>query len=139
MFHIGDRMKIKDLKQKKILVKYGPLSDPEKFSEDLLNWFKRKVYKGTYPFDETEIRFTPHLSPVPYSMTDRTTMPPWYQCMGSLTVWFIDPQGSMSPLSFVDFWHTKKHYHHNTWKYWRDFNWREDSSDDLEGHAKIVL
>jgi len=137
---VGGKMKVKDLAQKRVLVKYGLADDPEKYSVDLLDRFKKEVYNGDYPFDETEIIFTPHLSPVPYSQTDRASMPLHYQCMGSLTTWFGNPQGGMSPFSFVDFWHTEaKHYHHNTWIYWRDFNGNPDSSKKLEGHSEINL
>ncbi len=143
-------MKVKDLGDKRILVKYGSPENPYQYAVDLLDFFKKKVYepfyRGRYPFCETEFRYESNLSDRPYSKTDRCTMPDSYLCMGSFPAIFSAPitygGGSVSPFAFVDFWHTeKKHNHHNTYVWWRnpDGSTKNCDSRDMEGHAKIDI
>ena len=139
-------MKLRELKTKKILVKYGPLENPDKYTIDVLKYYKENVYdricNRDYPIEDTEISYASYLSRVPYSETDRATMPPEYLCMGSLSVAFQAPSRSISPFAFVDFWHTTaKRPHHNTYVYWRkpDDSTKDCYSKDIDGHDEIPL
>ena len=139
-------MKVKDLRDKRILVKYGPPENPYQYAVDLLKFYRERVYepiyKKGYSFGETEFRYESNLSRVPYSKTDRCIMPANYQCMGSLPVTFIAPDRSISPVAFVDFLHTnKRHSHHNTHVRWRnpDGSTGNCHNHDIEGHDTIDI
>ena len=139
-------MRLLELKPTSILITYGPLDNPDKYTIDILKLYKENVYENWYKSDhkleDTRISYESCLSSVPYSNTDRATMPPWYQCMGSLPVYFECPAGSISPFSFVDFWHTTaKSPHHNTWVYWRnpDGTTKKCHTNNISGHDKIPI
>jgi len=63
-------MKPRELETKKILVKYGPLENPDKYTIDVLRYFVKNVYEPIYncdyPIEDTEISYASCLSSVPY-------------------------------------------------------------------------
>ena len=139
-------MKISELNPKEIKIKYGPIDEPDKYTIDVLGMYVEEIYKGYYKedhlLDDTDINYTSNLSSIPYSKTDRSTMPPWYLCMGSLPVYFRSPSGSVSPFALVVFRHDdKENQHLNTYVWWRkpDGSSNKCFTKDIHGHDDIAL
>ena len=102
----------------------------------------KKYYNENHSLDDTEITYASNLSSVPYSVTDRSTMPSSYLCMGSLPVYFRVPNGGVSPFAMVIFRHDdKENQHHNTYVWWRnpDGSTRKCFTKDISGHDEITL
>ena len=111
-----------------------------------MNYYVTEVYDDFYKRDhkleETKLSYDPCLSSIPYSKTDRGSMPDWYLCMGSLPVHFQSPSGSISTFAFVDFRHTHpKAMHNNSWLYWRnpDGSTEKCYTKDIPGHDKLSI
>jgi hypothetical protein len=127
-------IKVKDLKEKAILVKFGPISNSEKFKIDLLEVARRKLSIDREDFNELELKIGDRLGESPYRKTDRTTMPLTYLCEGSVWVNFCSPDNRWANVSLVPFLHGALSPHHNFWLYWTDFDGSKDCDKHIAGH-----
>lgn len=125
--------KVRDLRGSGVPVTFGPLSDPNRFSIDLLNEAQRRLTLGTFDLNEFRIVIGDRLGENPYPVTDRATMPPSYQCEGSIWLTLCRPDRKEASIGLVPFLHTDDS-HHNFWLYWSDFDGRKNASKYIPGH-----
>jgi len=125
-------MEIKELKRGSIPVRFGPVSNPEKYEIDLLEVAFRVLSIEDY--DKVDLEIGDRLGESPYSDTDRASMPPTYLCEGSVWVNFYSRDGRYANVSLVPHLHGAVPPHHNFWLYWTDFNGSKDSDDRIPGH-----
>ena len=131
---------MKNLKGSGVPVRFGPLSDPERFEIDLLEEAYQRFGVNTTDFNELELEIGDRLGEKPYSDTGRAPMPPTYLCEGSVWLNFYSPDGRCANISFVPHWDETQHIpgihpHHNFWLYWTDFNGSIGSTSHIPGHV----
>ena len=126
-------IKVKDLKERTVPVRFGPVSDPEKFKIDLLESAKRLL--SIKDFDEIKLEIGARLSESPYSDTGRHHMSLNYLCEGS--VWLnFDSNDSYANISLVPHLHsTAVPPHHNFYLYSTDFDGSTSSDKKIPGHC----
>jgi hypothetical protein len=123
----------RDLRGNGVPVTFGPVSDASRFRIDLLEEAQRRLAFGTFNLDDFRLVIGDRLGENPYAVTDRATMPPSYQCEGSVWLTLYRPDGKDAGIGLVPFLHTDDS-HHNFWLYWRDFDGSKDASKCIPGH-----
>ncbi len=122
------------------MVRFGPLSDPEKFEIDLLEEARRRLSLNTIDdFDELELEIGDRLRERPYVNTGRSVMPSQYLCEGSVWLNFVSLDGRYANISLVPLMDETGHGHglhphHNFWLYWTNFDGSIDSDRSISGH-----
>jgi hypothetical protein len=127
------KITVRDLQGKGVPVTFGPVDQPNKFEIDLLVEAQRRLTLGTFKLDDFQLVIGDRLGESPYPVTDRTTMPPNYQCEGSVWLSLYRPDGRDAGIGVVPFLH-KSDTHHNFWLYWRDFDGSKDATKYISGH-----
>lgn len=125
--------RIRDLQGNGIPVIFGPVSDPDRFRIDLLDEARKRLTLSTFDLNDFQVVIGDRLGENPYPVTDRATMPPNYQCEGSVWVTFYRPDGKDASIGLVPFLHTDDS-HHNFWLYFSDFDGSKDASRCIPGH-----
>ena len=133
-------MKVKDLDGKGVLVRFGPLSDPERFQIDLLEVARQKSLFKLKDINELELEIGDRLGERPYPNTGRTMMPPTYLCEGSVWVNFCTDDGRYANVSLVPHLDRSGHrdsvpVHHNLYIYWTDFAGKPYCDKQIPGHV----
>jgi len=137
------RIKVKDLKGSGIPVRFGPISQPEKYEIDLLDVAHLKLSLETIDdLDEVELEIGDRMGEIPYADTGRAkkTMPLTYLCEGSVWLNFIAPEGEYANISLVPHMDTTGHRagmhpHHNFYIYWTDFDGCSGCDKNIPGHT----
>jgi hypothetical protein len=127
------KIKVKDLRGNGVPVTFGPVSDPDRFRIDLLTEAQKRLTLGTFDLNDFRLVVGDRLGENPYPVTDRATMPPNYQCEGSVWLSLYRPDGKDAGMGLVPFLHTNDS-HHNFWLYWRDFDGSMGASRYVPGH-----
>jgi hypothetical protein len=133
------QIKVKDLKGTGVPVRFGPLSDPEKYKIDLLEEARQRFSVSAIDFDELELEIGDRLEDKPYSDTGRARMPPSYLCEGSVWLNCYTPDGKYANIALVPFLDKTEHRHgefphHNFYIYWTDLMGQEGSERRISGH-----
>ena len=133
------RMKVKDLKRTGVLVRFGPISDPEKFEIDLLEEAHKRFPLKLQNINELELEIGDRLGESLYPNTGRALMPPRYLCEGSVYVNFYS-LGRYANVCLVPLMDETGHGHsipphHNFWLYWTDFDGEIGSDKNILGHV----
>jgi len=125
--------KARDLRGSGVPVTFGPISEVDRFRIDLLDEAYRRLTFGTFDPNDFRLVIVDRLGENPYRVTDRTIMPPNYQCEGSVWLTVYRPDGKEAGIGLVPFLHTDDS-HHNFWLYWRDFDGSIDATRYIPGH-----
>ena len=133
------RIKVKDLKGKGVPVRFGPISDPEKFEIDLLEVARQRFSLKLKDINELELEIGDRLEERPYPNTGRSIMPLNYLCEGSVWVNFCSLDGRYANVSLVPHMDETGHRHsisphHNFWLYWTNFDGSIGSDKHIPGH-----
>lgn len=126
-------IRVRDLRRSGVPVVFGPISDANRFRIDLLEEAQKRLTLGTFDLNEFRLVIGDRLGENPYPVTDRATMPPSYQCEGSVWLTLYRPDGKGGGMGLVPFLHTDDS-HHNFWLYWSDFDGSKGASKYIPGH-----
>jgi hypothetical protein len=126
-------IRVRDLRRNGVPVTFGPVSDPNRYRIDLLDEARKRLALGTFDLDDFRVVIGDRLGENPYPVTDRATMPPSYQCEGSVWLTLYRPDGKDANIGLVPFLH-KDDSHHNFWLYWSDFDGSKNASKYIPGH-----
>lgn len=125
--------RVRDLFGSGVPVTFGPISEVNRFRIDLLDEAQRRLTFGTFDLNDFRLTIGDRLGENPYRVTDRATMPPNYQCEGSVWLTVYRPDGEEAGIGIVPFLHTDDS-HHNFWLYWRDFDGLKGATKCIPGH-----
>jgi len=131
------RLKISNLKHKKIKVEYGPPKNPTQGKIDFVKEAKNRLNLDCYSIEDLEIEKVEHIPPELYNQTDRSKMPPHYLCAGSIGVRFFNPKGENASLCLAVFHH--KLVHQNLWMWGWNFDRSEIAEYKIPLHDEISL
>lgn len=133
------RIKAKNLRGSGVPIRFGPLSEPEKFQIDLLEEACLKFSLDLVDIDEVELEIGDRLGEKPYADTGRAIMPQNYLCEGIVWLNFYSPDGRYANISLVPHMDERRHIptihpHHNFALYWTDFDGSLGYDDHISGH-----
>ena len=132
-------IKLNDLKRKEITVTFGPLSNPQQFSINMLEEAQRRLQFSS-DFNDLRLDVGMRLGEEPYSDTGRAKkgMPPRYLCEGSVWLNFYAPNGEFANVCLVPHLDKTGHSgkpHHNFCLYLADFDGSTKLEKKIEGHT----